>query len=51
MSSQFDVWQLLAGLGVFLYGMILLEESVRALSGKAFLSVWSATALARPTTF
>lgn len=33
---QVDFWKLLAGLGLFLFGMFMLEESVRALSGKAF---------------
>ncbi len=36
MNENFDIWQLLAGIGVFLFGMILLEESVKTLSGKAF---------------
>jgi len=36
MNQNFDAWQLVAGIGVFLFGMILLEESVKALSGKAF---------------
>lgn len=36
MSVNFDLWKLLAGLGIFLFGMLMLEESVRALSGKAF---------------
>ena len=36
MNEHFDIWRLLAGLGVFLFGMILLEESVKALSGRAF---------------
>jgi phosphate:Na+ symporter len=36
MNQNFDLWQLVAGIGVFLFGMILLEESVKALSGKAF---------------
>jgi phosphate:Na+ symporter len=31
-----DIWKLLAGLGVFLFGMLLIEESVRTLSGRAF---------------
>ena len=31
-----DLWKLLAGLGVFLFGMLLIEESVKALSGRAF---------------
>ncbi len=36
MDETFDLWQLLAGLGIFLFGMYLLEDSVKALSGKAF---------------
>ena len=36
MNGNFDVWKLLAGLGMFLFGMFLLEEAVKALSGKAF---------------
>lgn len=36
MNEHFDIWLLLAGLGLFLFGMILLEESVKALSGRAF---------------
>jgi len=36
MGSNFDLWRLLAGLGIFLFGMLLIEESVRALSGRAF---------------
>lgn len=31
-----NIWQVLAGLGIFLFGMLLLEESIRNLSGKAF---------------
>ena len=31
-----DLWKLLAGLGIFLFGMLLIEESVKALSGRAF---------------
>lgn len=31
-----DIWKLMAGLGIFLFGMLLIEESVRALSGRAF---------------
>ncbi len=34
--ENFDVWKLLAGLGIFMFGMHLLESSVRSLSGKAF---------------
>ena len=36
MNEHFNIWQLLAGLGLFLFGMIVLEESVKALSGRAF---------------
>ena len=31
-----DIWKLLAGLGVFLFGMYLLEESIKALAGRSF---------------
>jgi phosphate:Na+ symporter len=31
-----DGWRLLAGLGIFLFGMFLLEEGVQVLSGQAF---------------
>lgn len=34
--EQLDIWMLLAGLGIFLYGMYMLEEGVRQLSGRAF---------------
>jgi len=36
MNVDFDLWKLLAGLGIFLFGMFLLEDSVKTLSGKAF---------------
>lgn len=36
MNETFDFWKLIAGLGIFLYGMYQLEDSVKALSGKAF---------------
>ena len=36
MSHSFDIWKLLAGLGIFLFGMHLIEDSVKALSGRAF---------------
>jgi phosphate:Na+ symporter len=36
MTINLDVWKLLAGLGIFLFGMFLIEESVRTLSGRAF---------------
>jgi phosphate:Na+ symporter len=31
-----EVWKLLAGIGIFLFGMYLLEESIKMLSGRAF---------------
>ncbi|MCC5816417.1 MAG: Na/Pi cotransporter family protein [Leptospira sp.] len=34
--ENFDQWKFLAGLGIFLFGMFLIEESIRKLSGKAF---------------
>ena len=36
MSSSLDIWKLSAGLGIFLFGMLLIEESVKALSGRTF---------------
>jgi phosphate:Na+ symporter len=36
MDASLDLWKLLAGLTIFLYGMFLLEDSIKALSGKAF---------------
>jgi len=37
--SEFDLWSFLAGLGIFLFGMHMLEESIRILSGAAFKSL------------
>ncbi len=34
--SDFDFWKFLAGLGIFMFGMFLLEEAIKQLSGKAF---------------
>ena len=34
--SQIDGWKLLAGLGVFLFGISLLEESIKSLAGRNF---------------
>ncbi|MCB0696850.1 MAG: Na/Pi cotransporter family protein [Chitinophagaceae bacterium] len=34
--SEIEVWPLLAGLGLFLFGMYMLEEALKALSGRAF---------------
>ncbi|MCI5136878.1 MAG: Na/Pi cotransporter family protein [Candidatus Electrothrix sp. AR1] len=36
MDTPVDFWKLAAGLAIFLYGMFLLEDSVRIMSGKAF---------------
>ncbi len=36
MTADFDFWKMLAGLGIFLFGMFLIEESVKLLSGRAF---------------
>ena len=36
MNEHLDLWKFLAGLGMFLFGMHLLEESVKSLSGKTF---------------
>ena len=36
MNEHLDMWKFLAGLGIFLFGMHLLEESVKSLSGKTF---------------
>jgi len=34
--GAFDTWRFLAGLGIFLFAMYLMEESIRKLSGRAF---------------
>ena len=36
MFEDFDIWKLLAGLGIFMFGMFLMEESIKKLSGRAF---------------
>ncbi|MDW7773395.1 MAG: Na/Pi symporter [Desulfobulbaceae bacterium] len=36
MNEAFDIWKLAAGMGMFLFGMFLLEESLKNLSGKTF---------------
>jgi phosphate:Na+ symporter len=36
MLSGLDIWRLLAGLGIFLFGMYLMEESIKQLSGRTF---------------
>lgn len=35
---NFDIWMLIAGIGIFLFGIYLMEESLKTLSGKAFKS-------------
>jgi len=37
MPMNLDFWKLLAGLGIFLFGMLLIKESVKTLSGRAFI--------------
>lgn len=37
--SEFEIWMFLAGLGIFLFGMHMMEESIRVLSGAAFKSM------------
>jgi len=36
MNQTFDLWKLIAGLGIFLLGMSMLEYAIRILSGKTF---------------
>ncbi|MCH8535140.1 MAG: Na/Pi symporter [Flavobacteriaceae bacterium] len=33
---EFDFWMLFAGIGIFLFGIYLMEESLKAISGRAF---------------
>jgi phosphate:Na+ symporter len=35
-TTGIDIWELLAGIGIFLFGIHLLEESIKRLSGHAF---------------
>ena len=37
--SEFELWLFLAGLGIFLFAMHMMEESIRVLSGAAFKSL------------
>ncbi|MEX0646778.1 MAG: Na/Pi symporter [Balneolaceae bacterium] len=37
--SEFEIWVFLAGLGIFLFGMHMMEEAIRLLSGGAFKSI------------
>jgi phosphate:Na+ symporter len=39
MLNELNVWQLLAGLGVFLFGMFLMEESIKGLAGRSFKKI------------
>jgi phosphate:Na+ symporter len=36
MAGSFEFWKLIAGLGIFLIGMSMLEDAIKILSGKAF---------------
>lgn len=36
MFDMLDGWQFLAGLGIFLFGMFMMEESIKLLSGRSF---------------
>lgn len=36
MSSQFEIWEFLAGLGIFLLAMVLLETALEFLAGRSF---------------
>jgi phosphate:Na+ symporter len=35
-AENLDIWKLLAGLGIFMFGMFLMEESVKNLAGRSF---------------
>lgn len=39
MTTDFEIWLFLSGLGIFLFGMHMMEESIRLLSGGAFRSL------------
>lgn len=36
MTDNFDIWRFLAGLGVFLFGMFFIEQSLKNLAGRSF---------------
>ena len=36
MTHNFDVWQLIAGLSIFLFGMLQMEEGLKLLAGRSF---------------
>jgi hypothetical protein len=48
MSFDFDFLKLLAGLGIFLFGMVLIEDSVKSLSGSIFWPVPTSPPSCRP---
>ena len=37
--EEINIWKLLAGIGIFLFGLYLLEEALRQLSGRTFKSI------------
>lgn len=44
MNGEFEFWRLAAGLGLFPFGMHLLEQALKALAGrpfKRFLKSWT----------
>lgn len=36
MAESISIWKLFAGLGIFLFGMFIMEESIRVLAGRSF---------------
>lgn len=36
MAESISIWKLFAGLGIFLFGMYIMEESIRVLAGRSF---------------
>ncbi|MBN2403183.1 MAG: Na/Pi cotransporter family protein [Spirochaetes bacterium] len=39
MLDLFDEWKFIAGLGIFLFGMFMMEESIKLLAGRSFKSL------------
>ena len=39
MMAAFDIWQLLAGLGILVFAMHIFEESIKVLGGRTLKSV------------
>ncbi|MFO7799663.1 hypothetical protein [Rhodohalobacter sp.] len=37
--SQFEIWTFFTGLGIFLFGMHMMKESIRILGGAAFKTI------------